>query len=248
MSFILDALKKSESDHQRQGGPALFEVKVAPPRGVLPPWAIAIAVLLLANLGVVLWLLLRHGAGAGAGAADVPPVATASATATPHGVPAAAAATAPAIAAAASAAPPTEPTPPPPSAGVAVRAAAAPTPALTANDAGPPKSVAPEPAANPDDYAPAAEPPAAGTSRVVRGTDAGVPLYQEIATAPGNTVPQLRLDLLAYADKPDDRWVMVNMHKLKEGDSLPEGVGVESITPDGAVLSWHGQRFLLTRE
>ena len=36
MSFILDALKKSESDRQRQSGPALFEVKVAAPRTRLP--------------------------------------------------------------------------------------------------------------------------------------------------------------------------------------------------------------------
>ena len=32
MSFILDALKKSETDRQRQNGPALFEVTVAPPK------------------------------------------------------------------------------------------------------------------------------------------------------------------------------------------------------------------------
>jgi len=32
MSFILDALKKSETDRQRQATPALFEVKVAAPR------------------------------------------------------------------------------------------------------------------------------------------------------------------------------------------------------------------------
>ncbi|HUO20030.1 MAG TPA: hypothetical protein VMU44_09685, partial [Steroidobacteraceae bacterium] len=60
MSFILDALKKSENDRQRQGGPALFEVKVAPPRSTLPPWAVAIAVLFVLNLAVVGWLLLRH--------------------------------------------------------------------------------------------------------------------------------------------------------------------------------------------
>src|ERR1700741_5385867 len=62
MSFILDALKKSESDRQRQGGPALFEVKVAPPRHALPSWAVAIAVLFLANLAVVGRLLWRHAA------------------------------------------------------------------------------------------------------------------------------------------------------------------------------------------
>ena len=32
MSFILDALKKSETDRQRASAPALFEVKVATPR------------------------------------------------------------------------------------------------------------------------------------------------------------------------------------------------------------------------
>src|SRR5215469_17033746 len=62
MSFILDALKKSESDRQRQGGPALFEVRVAPPRTRLPLWAIAIALLLVVNLGIVMWMLLRHQA------------------------------------------------------------------------------------------------------------------------------------------------------------------------------------------
>jgi len=60
MSFILDALKKSESDRQRQNGPALFEVKVAPPRTRLPLWAIAIALLLAVNAGVVAWMLLRR--------------------------------------------------------------------------------------------------------------------------------------------------------------------------------------------
>src|SRR5579883_2157727 len=72
MSFILDALKKSESDRQRQSGPSLFEVKVAPPRRALPLWAMAIAVLLGINVIVVSWMLLRHPAAqqqAGAGTA-----------------------------------------------------------------------------------------------------------------------------------------------------------------------------------
>jgi Type II secretion system protein B len=51
-----------------------------------------------------------------------------------------------------------------------------------------------------------------------------------------------------YAPQPQDRFVMINMHKLREGDSLPEGVHVNSITPDGAVLSFNGQTFLLPRE
>src|ERR1700761_1048130 len=63
MSIILDALKKSESDQQRQTGPALFEVKVAPPKPRFPMWAVAIAALLGINLIIVAWLLLRPGHG-----------------------------------------------------------------------------------------------------------------------------------------------------------------------------------------
>src|SRR5581483_6834809 len=62
MSFILDALKKSESDRQRQSGPALFEVRVAPPRNSLPLWAVGLAVLLAVNLVIVAWVLLRRPA------------------------------------------------------------------------------------------------------------------------------------------------------------------------------------------
>ena len=62
MSFILDALKKSETDRQRQNGPALFEVRVAPPRSGLPLWAIGLAVLLAVNLVIVAWVLLRKPA------------------------------------------------------------------------------------------------------------------------------------------------------------------------------------------
>src|SRR3954471_7987051 len=60
MSFILDALKKSENDRQRQTGPALFEVKVAPPKTGFPMWAIAIVALLVINMVVVGWMLFRR--------------------------------------------------------------------------------------------------------------------------------------------------------------------------------------------
>ena len=218
MSFILDALKKSESDRQRQGGPALFEVKVAPPRHAFPSWAVAIAVLFLANLAVVGWLLWRHAA------APAPGAAPAAALNTP------AAAAAPAVTPSVRGAPTAPPAP------AAPAASPESTPAAT------------EPLPNADDLAPATEPPPAGSlGRVRRGTDAGVPLYQQLTAAPGSQLPQLRLDLHAYAERPEDRWVLINMHKLREGESL-EGVRLERVTPDGAVLSYRGTQFLLTRE
>jgi general secretion pathway protein B len=225
MSFILDALKKSESDRQRQGGPALFEVKVASPRSALPPWAIAIALLFVANLAVVMWLLLRHAA---------PAAAVASPAAATPATPVLEANTAPAPSSGAATA---SPPPAPPLSRNPLRApleAPADSPAGTAT-------------ANPDDLAPAAEPPPSGTlGRVKRGTDAGVPLYQQLATTPGSQLPQLRLDLHAYAERAGDRWVLLNMHRLREGESL-EGVRVERITPEGAVLSYRGSQFLLTQ-
>src|SRR3954466_6931195 len=60
MSFILDALKKSETDRQRQSSPALFEVKVAAPRRKFPVWAAGLAVLLGINFLVLAWVLLRR--------------------------------------------------------------------------------------------------------------------------------------------------------------------------------------------
>jgi len=106
-----------------------------------------------------------------------------------------------------------------------------------------------DPAANPDDYAPATEP---GSSlfkgHVKRGTDSGLVLYQDAAMVPGANLPQLRLDLHVYAVKPQDRFALINMHRMREGDSLQDGVRVEAITPDGVVMSHNGSRFLLPRE
>jgi len=51
-----------------------------------------------------------------------------------------------------------------------------------------------------------------------------------------------------FAAAPQDRFVMINMHRLREGDSLPEGVRVDRHHTEGAVLSYSGSRFLLTRD
>jgi general secretion pathway protein B len=105
--------------------------------------------------------------------------------------------------------------------------------------------------ASPDDLAPAVEPPrssARSSEGVVRATESGLPTYQDAAAAPGANLPELRLDLHDYSPRPEDRFVFLNMTKLREGDSLPQGVRVESITPDGVILNYHGTRFVLTHE
>ncbi|HEY8052350.1 MAG TPA: general secretion pathway protein GspB [Steroidobacteraceae bacterium] len=229
MSFILDALKKSESDRQRQSGPGLYEVKVAPPRGGLPPWAVAVVILLAINLVIGLWMLVRHPA---ARAATEAVAVTAPVAAPVVAAPAAAPTVAPAPVVQIPAAP----------AGAPVSAPAAGSAAPASADVTHAGSLTPE------DYAPAAEPAASALGGHVRRGTGGVPLYQDAAATPGTEIPQLRLDLHAYAARPQDRFVMINMHKVHEGDTLPEGVRVDSITPDGAVLSYKGSSFLLPRD
>ena len=60
MSFILDALRKSEHARQRETGPGLAEIPVAPSRPKKNLWATAAVALLLVNLLAVGVLLLRR--------------------------------------------------------------------------------------------------------------------------------------------------------------------------------------------
>lgn len=240
MSFILDALKKSESDRQRQTGPSLFEVKVAPPRRALPLWALAIAGLLGINAVVVSWMLLRRPA------AQQPAAVNAPAAAAPARATVAATASPPTPVEAGSASPAVSPV----KATEAVPGGGAPgldavSSGRSATSAGhTDRSAAPSAGGgNPGDYAPAVEP--AGGSGASEGAADGLPLYQQIVTSDG--LPPLHLDLHVFAARRQDRFVMINMHRLGEGDSLPSGVQVDAIRPDGVVLSYHGSRFLLPR-
>ncbi len=81
MSFILDALKKSENERQKQSGPALFEVKVAPPPRRFPVWAVVVGALLGVNLIVLIAVLLLRDRSDPAVQATQAQIATAAATA-----------------------------------------------------------------------------------------------------------------------------------------------------------------------
>jgi general secretion pathway protein B len=279
MSFILDALKKSENDRQRQSGPALFEVRVPPPRAKFPLLAVAIVSLLVVNVGVVAWLMLRKPAEAA-----VPP-AQAAATAPPSAQPApnAQPVSPPLQGAAPQAAPGSVQSPPanmpPPQYGAAATNAGTSAPngnpaplaangysPAAANNGYPPAGAGafgrtpsqepvlsdaaqqPPRALNPDDYEPAREasPPGNLAGRVTRSTESGLPTYEEAATHA--TIPPLHMDLHSYAPDPSKRFVLINMRRLYEGQSLPEGPKVESITNDAAIMSFQGTRFVLDKE
>ncbi|MBM4232196.1 MAG: hypothetical protein FJ184_15970 [Gammaproteobacteria bacterium] len=59
MSFILDALRKSENSRLRQDHPAVFSHRIVAERPRLPVWAVVLIALLAINLFIVAFLLLR---------------------------------------------------------------------------------------------------------------------------------------------------------------------------------------------
>ncbi|MGH8217812.1 MAG: general secretion pathway protein GspB [Steroidobacteraceae bacterium] len=247
MSFILDALKKSESERQRQSGPALFEVKIAPPRSRFAVWGAAIAALLVINFFVVGFWLWRGSASRAAPSA--PAEQTGAISAAPAAVSAGArdgvrpeSAGAPGAAAVPTAALPAS------SNTVAARASAG-SSAPASRGAAP--AAAADAGANPDDLAPAVEPRGSAsqpTTPVTHATESGLPTYQDAAAEPGAEIPSLRLDLHVYSPQPDQRFVFLNMLKLREGDTTPQGVRVERITEDGVILSYRGKEFVLQRQ
>jgi len=396
MSFILDALKKSESERQRQTGPALFEVKVAPPRARLPVWAMALIGLLVVNAGIVAWLMLRespaeaaareraaaqgvdangrpygnnggvgpngqpygnpagsvgpngqpygnntggigpdgqrYGANAGAVGPNGQPYGNSAGGVGPNGQPygsntggigpdgqrygANAGAVGPngqPYGNSAGGVGPngqpygnvggvgpngqpygqgvgpngqpyyngaggigpngqpyaTSPNGQPYTQGYGGYGGQVPSspqnsipgqfPGLPSGRGGDPMLSEDEPLPdeiNPDDYAPAVEPGpstplrqnSTNASHVARGTESGLPSYSEIAGNPGNKLPDLRLDLHVFAAKPEERFVFINMIRLREGDATSDGVRIEAITRDGAVLSYKGSKFTIERD
>ncbi|MGB5131752.1 MAG: hypothetical protein WBO00_03995, partial [Steroidobacteraceae bacterium] len=88
MSFILDALRKSELERRRQSGPGIAELPIARDDRRLPWALLAIGVLLAVNVGVLLYFMLRDDATAVAATgtalpAAPPPVAAVPVTAAP---------------------------------------------------------------------------------------------------------------------------------------------------------------------
>lgn len=248
MSFILDALKKSEAERQRQTGPTLLELRVTHPRRRYPIWALVIGGLLAVNALVLLFVALHRPAAPGgtasaaAGAAGPAPLAPATAPrpAALSGAPLSAAATPATVTV-----PPGAPSAATPVAAVSQIAAGTPQAAAVGSVAplaGAAQSAAASaaPAHNPADDAPAVS---GATAPLGRADYAALPS----AASLGDDVPALQLNMLVSSSRAADRYALINMHRVHEGDVLPEGARVLAITPDGVAMEYHGQDFLLPR-
>jgi general secretion pathway protein B len=227
MSFILDALRKSEHERQRSSVPGLSHVPLAAPRREVPKWAIAV-------IGLLAVAVVALGVAWMAGRREPPPeLAATPRAATPAvelPIPPEPAATA------------RDALPPPTRASSGESLAAAvpndegsqPTPRSQAHKAPPPVVDAPPSA-----------PRAAAPKATPSNSEPTLPSPEALA-AEGVNVPLLKLELHAYSERPAERYVFVNGRKYVEGDTLADGPKVVTIEPNGVVLSQLGRRFLLT--
>lgn len=218
MSYILDALKKADTERERRAVPGLHAQAdggfgVSERRGGLAWGRVAVGaiVLLVALLG---WLWAGRSEPTPAAAPTPQPVAQAVPTPTPQPMPAPVA------------------SPPPAAMPAPMPAAPAPTQAPIAHIAppAPPATASPTPKAA---AAPASAP------------EARVPARNELAPELRAALPPLNVSGAVYAPQPAGRMLFVNGMVLREGDALGDGLSVERIGPTSSVLVFRGQRFTL---
>lgn len=258
MSFILDALKKSENERQRQAGPSLADVRVVRRHVERPWWAVGVATLLVLNLAVLAVVLMRDG-----DAKPTAPVQQAAPTPQPQTYNAAP------PPAQTYQAQPYQPSAPSPNRGY--EGATDPSVRSLADEAGAYEEPYASEPANPNLAAAAVVPegpplvrrieppsvaplPAAAVFEARSKANTGRQADQEVLptlndlTASGTSLPELHLDIHVHSQNAGERFVFVNMRKYQEGETLKEGPHVERITSDGVILNQRGLRFLLPRQ
>jgi len=69
--------------------------------------------------------------------------------------------------------------------------------------------------------------------------------YWELPQGIRDSLPELHITVLVYAEDPQDRFVLVGGQRLVEKDSYQDGVILEEIRREGAVFLYRNYRFLV---
>jgi general secretion pathway protein B len=236
MSYILDALRKSEQERRQTDplvlSPIAAEAIVVPPSMFGPrAFAVMLVVTMLVFGGFWIYSANRPRVPLAA-TAPVTPVPSTSLSAVP---PQAAAVPAPSE----RTAPELKPSPfiaAPGSAPVRDLAKEARVEAPVPKRASPPPS-APPAAAPLAKAAPATPIPAADP---IKFLFAMPPEFQR-------ALPELNVNIHIYAPRDVDRILYINNRQYQAGDRVREDILLEEIVPDGALMNYRGQRFKLPR-
>ena len=220
MSFILDALRKSENERRKHAPPEHADVRIMPTRQHRSPWIALVGVLLGVN--VILLAIFWFGWYRNSDSVSASNGAPATSGAVPKSDTG--------IGASAS----TEE--------LRVRNLSE-----EAGRGGTGSSAAPSSAAKGSGEIAARVAPSAPTSDG-NSAYANVPTMMEAIVSGILSVPPLHLDIHVYSPSPAERFVFINMAKYREGERLQEGPSVEEITESGVIMIHQGSRFLLSRE
>lgn len=207
MSFILDALKKSETERQRQKVPSFSDVPDGTDSPRVPRWLWVLGGLLTINLIVLIGVMLRPGLQ-----------------------------------------PSTEET-----------VIGEPTPVGDPRDATflemlkdakrkQPQQAAASAHGTTTDAEPATDGRTVSVTTTPEKIRAPYATFNELRANGTIVLPDLHLDIHVYSERPEERFVFVNMSKYREQARLEEGPLVREITPDGVVLEHLGNGFLLPRQ
>ena len=235
MSYILEALKKSDQQRQRGATPTLpaAQVTVTAPKRPLFMYYGVLAVVLL-GIGITIgWLRPWQ-------AEQPAPAAESIAARSPIPIPQQAA---------------PAPLPVPPEmAGRAAQELPVPNPVsavqpahgvdamkpdiLVPVSAVTPGAVASAPAIMPEKHMPEKSGSPAGVAQDQRAIS-----MAELPLAIQQEIPAMTIQLHAYSSNPAERLASINFRMLREGGYLTPGLKLEEITPDSMIFSYKGYRF-----
>ncbi len=220
MSFILDALRKSENERQKKDTPDVTAAryKAGPARSRI--WLPILGAVLVINALLLLVLLFRADG-------NTPSPETSAAVTLPAS-PVSPARMAPSAR-------------PAPTVRPLAREVMPATPAQSPGPASPAASFA-----KPAPVIAATSPPSAMVDSTA--ASGGLPSMRQLVLDGALEMNSLRLDMHVYSPVPAERFVFINMQKYREGEQLKEGPQIESIDAGGVILTHQGQRFTLERE
>lgn len=236
MSLILEALRKSEAERQRDGTPNVaMELPPVPARrdGTTPAWVWPTLAVVVVGAILAGWLGMRAGKrdhASTVAAASAPATQTPASQASTPVPPAVTPAPAPHVAAAP--APAVVPAPPPPT----VTAPQPPQPAaLPQAAAAVPPPVAAPPRLPPPAALPSPPPPAPART-------AAAPAEAEDAPPIASTgLPAVKLSMHMWDADPGKRFVIIDGQRMGEGDRSG-GLAVIAIRRDGVIVERNGLR------
>lgn len=248
MSYILDALRKSDQQRQRGAAPTLLmgqSTAVAPRQPAYLFYGLLALVLLGAGM-MIGWLRPWQAEQSAPGTATVAAAKSSEAgmrqpvTARTEIAPAPEARVR-GTTAAAQTAPAAAPVPAP--APVQV-----PAPAPLKSQA--PASASAQAQGKPHDAVAAVSSKAAAVQQQLPGTSAAdstpaqnIITLADLPLALQQELPPMTITVHAYSGRPGDRMVGINNRMLREGDNVAPGLKLEQITPEGMVFGYKGYSF-----